>query len=74
MEGKEKMMKIYEAVLGMTLDVLNMPKQNKKKNLIVLPDEYSLEMVRTTPFLYETINHANQLIVTAASMIDVSYD
>ena len=72
MEGKEKMVQVYEAMADMTLDAINFFKDAKKKYSTVLLDEDVLEMVRTTQSLYETINHANQPAIATASMLDVS--
>ena len=68
MEGKEKMVQVYEAMADMTLDVIN----SKKKTSTVLLDEDVLEMVRTTQSLYETLNYANQPVIATASVRDAS--
>lgn len=72
MEGKEKMVQVYEAMADMTLDVINFFKDSKKKTSTVLLDEDVLEMVRTTQSLYETLNYANQPVITTASVRDAS--
>ena len=72
MEGKEKMVQVYEAMADMTLDVINFFKDSKKKTSTVLLDEDVLEMVRTTQSLYETLNHANQPVIATASVRDAS--
>ncbi len=72
MEGKEKMVQVYEAMADMTLDVINFFKDSKKKTSTVLLDEDVLEMVRTTQSLYETLNYANQPVIATASVRDAS--
>ena len=69
MEGKEKMIEIYNVMADMTLESLKFfnESKEKKKNYCVCPDEDVLEMVRTTQSLYETINHANQPVISAES-------
>ncbi len=76
MEGKEKMIEIYNVMADMTLEALKFLNESKekKKNYCVFPDEDVLEMVRTTQSLYETINHANQPVIPTASWRDVSDD
>jgi hypothetical protein len=71
-EGKEKMVQVYEAMADMTLDVINFFKDSKKKTSTVLLDEDVLEMVRTTQSLYETLNYANQPVIATASVRDAS--
>ena len=72
MEGKEKMVQVYEAMADMTLDVINFFEDSKKKTSTVLLDEDVLEMVRTTQSLYETLNYANQPVIATASVRDAS--
>jgi len=64
---KEKMLKIYEAMADMTLEMID---KIKEKSLYLGEDE--LEMVRITQSLYETLNYANQPVIATASMLDVS--
>lgn len=63
---KEKIIQIYEAMANMTIDMIE-----KKRGTLCLSEE-ELEMVRTTQSLYETLNYANQPVIAAASMLDVS--
>lgn len=68
MEGKEKMIEIYNVMADMTLEALKFLNESKemKKNYCVILDEDVLEMVRTTQSLYETINHANHPVIATA--------
>ena len=59
---KEKMMQIYEAIADKALERIGGAGI----------DDYTLELVRTTQSLYETINHANHPVIATASMLDVS--
>ena len=72
---KEKLVQIYEAMANITLTTLKLFESNsgnsKGKSVVILDNDL-LEMVRTTQFLYETINHANQLVIPIASVRDVS--
>ena len=72
---KEKLVQIYEAMANITLTTLKLFESNSgnsKGKRVVILDNDLLEMVRTTQFLYETINHANQLVIPIASVRDVS--
>ncbi|MDE7323062.1 MAG: hypothetical protein K2N73_10135 [Lachnospiraceae bacterium] len=64
---KEKMIQIYEAMADITLNRIN-----KIKEAGNVPCEDTLEAVRTTQSLYETLNYANQLVIPTASARDVS--
>ena len=72
---KEKLVQIYEAMANITLTTLKLFESNsgnsKGKSVVILDNDL-LEMVRTTQFLYETINHANHPVIATASMLDVS--
>lgn len=67
MEGKEKMIQIYEAMADTTLEIIN----RERKRALCL-SEAELEMVRTTQSLYETLNYANQPVIATASVRDAS--
>ena len=53
---KEKMMQIYEAMADKALERIGGAGI----------DDYTLELVRTTQSLYETINHANHPVIATA--------
>lgn len=65
--GKEKLIQIYEAMANITQNRLY-----EIKEVGGVPCEDTLEMVRTTQSLYETLNYANQPVIAAASVRDAS--
>lgn len=67
MKNKEKMEKIFDAMADMTLEMI----QSSREKSSYLSDE-KIEMIRTTQSLYETLNYANQPVITSTSMLDVS--
>jgi len=62
---KEKLRQIFEKMADMTLEMLD-----KSKGNVLYLDGDELEMVRTTQYLYETLNHANQPVIATASFLD----
>ena len=62
MKEKEKIVQIYETLADKALERIE----------VAGIDDYTLELVRTTQSLYETINHANHPVIATASMLDVS--
>lgn len=70
MEGKEKMIEIYNAMADMTLKTLNFFNESRKKNCCTVLDEEVLGMVRMTQSLYEAVNHANQTITAIPTIVD----
>lgn len=67
MESKSKMKKILDAMQDITIGILD---KSIEKDLCL--GEMELEMVRTTQYLYETINRANHPVIGATSMLDTS--
>lgn len=60
-KDREKMVQIYEAMVDMTLEMIN---KERKSSLYL--GEVELGMVRTTQSLYETLNHANYPVIATA--------
>lgn len=67
MDEKEKIVRVYEAMADMTLEIIN----EERENGLCLGDD-ALEMVRVTQSLYETLNYANHPVIATGQMFDAS--